>query len=426
MKIFRIGLGLFVVAAAINLLTPPPPRVDLGRWRAVVVHSDDWGLEGWFPRSISDSLRAVLSAGVPDWQRAYLQSTLETADDVRSMADLLSGFRDADGLPLVLQANTIVAGPSVEARPTGPGWPVHPSGEGPVYDRPGLADAVDDAIDRGVWWPELHGLTHYDLERYAQARAEGDPLALAAAREGVLAYDGYRHDHELGHPDATRALRIARESVERFRRRFGRAPTSVIAPDYRWTDEDERAWAAMGIAVVQAKREQIDPTIAPGTWRGRLRKWIGRKWFAVHGALRTVERTVDLEPYGSADPAAGQGAVAAAVAMERAFARGEPAVVSIHRVQLASTDPGIAAAGRAQLADLVDRLGAAGPVRFLVDAELRQLAERGWSVHRRGPRTVLRNWTDRPVRVVIPGEGPTVVPARTSALLRNSGDAREE
>lgn len=418
-----LALGGLVVG---NLGSAPPARVDFGQWRAVVVHSDDWGLEGWFPRDVSDSLRHVLSAGVPAWQAAYLSSTLESADEVETLADLFASLRDLDGLPLVLQANTIVAGPSVRETGDGSGWPVHPSGTGPDYARVDLDTAVDAAIARGVWWPELHGLTHYDLVRYAKVRAERDPLALAAASEGVFAYEGFRRDSELGHPDAERALRVVREAVRRFRLRFGRAPRSVIAPDYRWTDEDEVAWTAAGLAVVQAKREQVDRTLAPRTPLGRVRKWLGRRWFAIHSPLFAVERTVDLEPYGSADPGAAQGAAAAHAALEAAFRRSEAAVVSIHRVQLISRDPRIADAGRAQLLDLVLRLQASGGARFLVDEEVRQLARRGWSVHERGERLILRNWTEQAVRAELPTGQVVVLRAGTSALVRNSSGELEK
>ena len=277
-----------------------------------------------------------------------------------------------------------------------------------------------------MWWPELHGLTHYDLHAYAAARAAGDPLARSSAAEGVFAYPDYRRDHELGHPDRDRARAVVDESVRRFRQRFGRDPGSVIAPDYRWTDVDERAWLEAGIRVVQAKREQVDPTDLPRTPPGRLRKWLDRQWFELRGDLFAVERTADLEPYGDPDPGARQGAHAAAAAVEAAFDRSAPGVVSIHRVQLVSRDPEIARAGRVQLVELFRRLEEEGGVRFLVDAELRQLSRRGWSVHDRGGRLVLRNWTDQPVRCILPDGRSEFLPARTSVAVRNSGPARQK
>jgi hypothetical protein len=417
----RLLVTGFSMAVILNLLTPTPPRVDFGVWRAVVVHSDDWGLEGWFPTGISDSLLTALSADVPDWQAAYLQSTLETGAEVDSLADWFSGIRDLDDLPLVLQANTILAGPSVREPGGGAAWPIHESGSTGEFSRPGLRRAIDAAIARGVWWPELHGLTHYNLRQYARARADGDPLAGAAALEGVFAYSAYRRDSELDETDADHARETARRSVDRFATRFGRPPTSVIAPDYRWGAEDELAWAESGIRVVQAKREQVDRSLSPHTRVGRLRKWIARRRFALSGGLFAVERSVDLEPYGDGDATSQQGAAAAARSIEVEFRKGRPGVVSIHRVQLVSRNADIGAAGRAQLGELMRQLKEGGGVRFLVDAEVEQLARRGWSILERGPWTVLRNWGDAPVRVVLPSGESGVLPARSSAVSGKFG-----
>ena len=410
---------LVALALLVMILMPVGSSVDFGEWRAVVVHSDDWGLEGWFPTGISDSLRARLSADVPEWQSAYLQSTLESAGEVRELTEWFSTITDLDGLPLVLQANTIMAGPSVRELASGETWPVHASGSGPDYFRPGLDEAVDDAIASGVWWPELHGLTHYDLARYAEARRAGDELAVAAAEEGTFAYDGYRQEAELDRADPEYARAVVFEAVERFESRFGRRPRSVIAADYRWGDEDERAWAEAGLHIVQAKREQVDRSIAPHTKFGRLEKWLRRYWFDRTSALRRIERTVDLEPYGDARPDAAQGAIAAHRALEHAMTRRDIAVLSIHRVQLVSTDPAIASAGRAQLAEVVRLLQDSGGVRFLVDDEVDQLRRQGWSVLQRGPALVLRNWTDEARTIVGPDGTGHHVQARSSAVLRN-------
>lgn len=419
-------LGVSAAVALVAIMTEPRSRVDFGEWRAVVVHSDDWGFEGWYPTGISDSLRSTLSVGVPQWQAAYLESTLEAASDVEDLAVWFETIRDLDGLPFVLQANTIVAGPSVRDDSRDESWPVHESGAGPDYFRPGLRDAIDAAIARGVWRPELHGLTHYDLHRYAEVRRAGDALALAGAREGAFAYAGYRRDAELDSTDPATARAIAGESVRRFSARFGRPPVSVIAPDYRWGPEDEAAWEALGISVVQARREQVDRAIAPHTRSGRMRKWIRRQVASRFSGLFGVERSVDLEPYGDPDPSAPQGAIAAHLAMESAFREGAPAVLSIHRVQLVSESDSIAEAGRRQLAEVIHLLEESGGARYLVDAEVEQLARRGWSVVRRGDWTVCRNWTDEPVTVELPGQARVTIPARTSVTSGNLHTALQE
>ncbi|RKZ14508.1 hypothetical protein DRQ53_11360 [bacterium] len=417
-----VGLGV----ALLNLTSPAPSKVDFGQWRAVVVHSDDWGLEGWVPKDIGDSLRLALADGVPHWQEIYLASSLETAGEVQLLATALERIRDLDDLPLVLQANTILAGPSVREAGTASSWPIHESGAGPDYHRPGLEAAIDGAIESGVWWPELHGLTHYNLSSYARARARGDRLALAAAAEGAFAYEGFRADSELDDSDRAAALAVARESVRRFSTRFGRAPTSIIAPDYRWGSEDEAAWRQAGLSIVQARREQVDATLPLHTLGGRARKWLRRQLLEAGDGLFGVERTVDLEPYGDPNPAAPQGAEAAFQALREAFADGLPGVVSIHRVQLLPRAEGGEAAGLQQLQHLFSLLHDDGGVRILVDTEVEQLWRRGWSIRSRGSGWLVRNWTSSPRRVTVPDGRSPVIPPRSSVWFRNNLPAYPE
>lgn len=406
-----VTLGGVVALMAVATLLPPAPA-DLGSLRIVVLQSDDWGLEGWFPDRAAATALPEISAGLPPRLRPYAQSSLETPADVDSVHALLAGFRGVSGLPAVLQANHIVAGPVLDERVAPEetvGWPVHPSGSSNgSYARPGLRDAVDTAIASGTWWPELHGLTHYDLFAYAQARRRGDPLERRARAHGVFAYEGFLRDTELASDDPERARHLAAMANALFERRFGRRATSMIAPDYRWGPEDESAWEQQGIEVVQAKREQISGR-PPRGWAGRLEKWLRRAVDVHRGDFVYLDRPARLEPYGDDDPSVSQGALEAAAAVRAAWKRGEPGIVSIHRVQLSSLDPEIARAGRRQLRACLRELESDGPVRYLVDHEVAQLLRRRWSRIERAGSVLIRNHTGAAIRVVV-REGE---PART-------------
>lgn len=402
----RAGALLLLLALALAaagwwaLREPGPSRVDYGRWRVVVLQSDDWGLEAWFPDRATARRLEALARPLPPRLSPYLDSSLAPADQLDSLAKLLAAATDADGLPAVLQANSVVAALDVAGGPSGPPGPVpwalrEPASAGSPYARPGYREQVDRLIARGIWWPELHGLTHFDPWAYRDARAGGDPVASRAAAHGVVAWDGWLQAHELAQGDPARARALAREGVRRFERRFGRAPTSTIAPDYRWDAYDEDAWQEQGITVVQAKREQQDPALGDGR-RARLRKRVLRSLDGRRRPLLYLDRPARLEPYGQPDPAAPQGADEARARVEEAWARGRPGIVSIHRVQLANLDPAVASAGRSQLRALLEGLGG---YRVLVDHEIAQLERRGWSVLDRGPWRVWRNFGDAPLVV---------------------------
>jgi hypothetical protein len=417
--IFRRLLLFFFVALAMVSAVAPPKARELGALRIVVIQSDDWGFEGWFPDSLAAASLVDLTTSLPPRLAPYAQSTLESAADVESLKTLLQSIQGVSGLSAVMQANTVVAGPDLDDRvapESSVGWPFHPSGVGHgAYFRPGLRESVDAAIEAGVWRPELHGLTHFDLFAYAAARRRGDRTERRARELGVLAYEDWMLGTELGDADPERASSLAVMATVLFERRFDRRPASVIAPDYRWTRADEEAWAAVGISVVQAKREQVDPGIDLASKWGRLQKWVRGSLDRHRARFTYLDRPARLEPYGSEDPFAQQGAMEAAAAIRAAWSRGEPGVLSIHRVQLSSLDPAIAAAGRKQLRRCIEELQSDGSLRFLVDAEVSQLLRRGWSQIQRGETLVFRNHTGQAVRLDDPlPDGRRVLPPGTS------------
>jgi hypothetical protein len=94
-------------------------------------------------------------------------------------------------------------------------------------------------------------------------------------------------------------------------------------------------------------------------------------------------------------------------AVRECWSRGQPAIVSTHRANYVHLDAGRAAAGRGALRDLLRALVDDG-ASFLVDAEVRQIEERGWSVRDFGSRGVLLRYHG------VPRE-PARFPARPGA-----------
>lgn len=411
------GFGLAWLAGA------PRGAVDWRAARAVVIESDDWGLCGFLPdgAAAGDAERTAWRAEVTP--PVYWDSTLEDSAAVAALATLLAEHRGRDGLPPVLQANLIV---SALSPPAGPGplaadapWTRHDLPDRPAaYARPGLEAAVDAAIARGVWRPELHGSFHYDPER-RRAAVAADPLALAAARRGVLPFPGSATAWELG-PQRPRAVLAAEldRALDLFASRFGRRPSSVCAPDYVWDGRSEQLWQARGLAIIQAKREQRSPLWPTGRLDHRARKVLARAWDRLaHPGRAYLDRNVRFEP---AQAPADSSLVARTLAeIGDAWRRGEPAVVESHRINYVRLTPGAAAAGRRQLGELLAALtrdGAPAPL-FLTDDEVAQLQDGGASWTRRGDRLVVRNLT-RSVRLVtVPLRGAADLDSRASAAV---------
>ncbi|MFO7610506.1 MAG: hypothetical protein R6X35_15170 [Candidatus Krumholzibacteriia bacterium] len=393
-------LGLVAVLGAGFLAGGDRAAVRWSALRAVVFESDDWGLAGFVPAADAwDGLdREALAPG--RFPPVYWGSTLEDSAAVAALAAVLAGAKGRDGRPAVLQPNYIMGAQELRDGV----WRETRLPELPAaYPRPGLWPAVDAAVRAGVWYPEYHGAWHYDPARRREAVA-ADPLSRRAAERGILLFRGSEAARELG---PWRPLPVLAAELEAglatFRRCFGRAPGSLIAPDYAWNARSEGLWARHGLQVVQGKGEQRNPDLPPGL-AGRALKFAARRWGKVaRPGLVYLERNCRFEPVQAPDPAAVTAACAAQV--RQAWSRGEPAIVETHRVNFAHTDPAVAALGRRELGRLLADLGEDRPL-FLTDTEVAQLARRGVSVRSGGDgQVIVRNGTRARRVAMVPAEG---------------------
>ncbi len=367
------------------------PRVNLDwrRLKAVVLESDDWGLCAWSPdeqafRVLSDTPAFRSAVG-----RRYGGSTLEGADDIRRLAEVLLEFRGGDGLPPVWQANTVMAAPDysrlvppqfeADALPL-VDFPRTPS----RWSRPGLWGELVKAREAGVWWPELHGLHHLPETAWLSALRRGIPDARRAHehQSPVCTAVAASSEYDPAEPEAVRARNL-RLAVEKFRALFGRAPSSWCPPDYRWDESTEMLAESLGVTTMQGRAERIRRVLP------RLRHWLHRyRWPEVRGTRFYLPPRIAFEPVGIEDRPGRVGAEAAHRAVRAAWRRGQPAVVSSHRVNYVHLQPAWSEAGRQALRDVLARLTADG-AKFLTDAEVRVLMERDWSLRPIGDQGVL-------------------------------------
>jgi hypothetical protein len=162
--------------------------------------------------------------------------------------------------------------------------------------------------------------------------------------------------------------------VEKFRALFGRAPSSFCPPDYHWDAALDGDAEALGLLTFQGAAE------AAGARAPRFRRLFHRyRWPHFEGRRFAMPPRIAFEPLSAEGPSDALGVERTARAVQEAWRRGQPAVVSTHRMNYVHLTPGWAEAGRAALRDLLARLTAAGAM-FLVDFEVRDLLERGWSL----------------------------------------------
>ena len=416
LAVVLLASGCLALATAAFLLGSPRSAVDWSALKVVALESDDWGLAGFSPSPTAWSgldRNGLAPGNFPD---VYWNSTLEDSLMVAGLCRVLAGVTGADGLPAVLQPNYVLGSLAWSSTPGEGNWREYSWPDFPDrYQRPGLEQAVDDAIAAGLWYPELHARWHYDPMLRKKAVA-GSALARKAAERGIMLFPGSEQARELGSwRDPEILARELQQSRTIFAAAFGRMPGSVIAPDYTWNPGIEEMWASQGLTVIQAKREQRNPDLGRGM-PARLKKYLLRKWdLHRHAQRKYLERNCRLEPVQSPDP----GAVVdqCLEATRRAWRAGQPAIVETHRINYAHLDPEVVHTGQESLAAYLAGITSdpAGIPVFLTDVEIARLQSGGTSWIRRGTWLILRNGSCSSRLLAVPVEAfPDQISAETA------------
>jgi hypothetical protein len=295
----------------------------------VLLQSDDWGRVGVRDR---DGFELLRKSGLRLGEHPYDLYTLETAEDVHALADLLRKHRDSAGRSACLVMNFCTANLDFRSMrdqgfhqlhflPLADGVPGH-------WSRPGLLDAYRQGKDEGLFLPSLHGTSHCSAQALLNAIAGGGERTQMLHRlwEAETPYIYWRmpwvgfeywnpHKPHAGFLALEQQCQLVNQASENFRKLFGERPRSACAPGYRCNRDTFQAWAQSGIHV-----------IATGTGDG-----LRFPHFEAAGLLR-VYRTIDFEPTQRSLEIDKYLEIAAAC-----FARGIPLTVSIHSINFHST-----------------------------------------------------------------------------------------
>jgi hypothetical protein len=290
----------------------------------VLLQSDDWGRVGVRDREGFEQLRA---AGLALGERLYDLYTLETAEDVAALQEMLKRHRDASGRSPSMVLNFITANLDFTAMAAADYRRITllPLTEGlpGAWNRPGLFDAYRHGIAGDLFFPALHGLTHFCRPAVEQSlrSAERSPV-LKTLWKAETPYIHWRMPwigYEYWHPDSGSLPREAQEeaigkAAETFRTLFAGPAVSACAPGYRSSKDTCEAWSDCAVRVVQSGTGSPLPPHMD------------------EFGLLHVSRTVDFEPALGLRPI--EEYLRAATAC---FARGEPFIISVHSVNFHST-----------------------------------------------------------------------------------------
>jgi hypothetical protein len=299
----------------------------------VLFQSDDWGRAGVRDREGWEELRA---AGLNLGEKPYDFYSLETAEDVNALQEVLRKHRDSTGRRPPMVMNFIMANvdfdrcfelgrKQIPLRPLTGGLPG-------AWRRPGLMEAYKKGIRERLFYPALHGLTHFcepAVARELEAGGERSQLigklwrAQASYIHWRMPWIGYEYwDPELRPKDRFLPLDEQRTVITRatgnFRELFASAPFSACAPGYRANADSRTAWFENGVRVVQNGLQN-----GPGE---RSRPYLDEN------RMLFTFRTVEMEP--ATEPCDVDNLM---TQVAKCFAVRVPAVISIHSINFHST-----------------------------------------------------------------------------------------
>jgi hypothetical protein len=360
---------------ALGLPTKPTAPTALRFDRPLVLfQSDDWGRTGVRDREGWEELRA---AGLNLGEKPYDFYSLETAEDVRALGEVLRKHRDSTGRRPSMVMNFIMANvdfdrcfeagqKQIALRPLTEGLPG-------TWHRPGLSEAYRQGIRERLFYPALHGLTHFCERAVARELKNGGERS-QLVKKLWRAQTPYIHwrmpwiGYEYWDPEMRPARRFLsvddqwaaiNRAAEIFRDLFASNPFSACAPGYRANADSKTAWFETGVRVVQNGVQN-----GPGERTG--------PYLDENGMLFTF-RTVEMEP------ATERCDVEKLVTqLERCFAGGLPAVISIHSINFHSTIQDFRTPTLKLLDEFLAALGKKWPdLLYVHDADLFSIANEG-------------------------------------------------
>lgn len=216
-----------------------------------------------------DALHKLREMGYKAGENPWDFYGLETTGDLRALRDTLESLRDQEGLPACMVANFIMANPDLRRMVAEDyrqcHWVELCQGFPQPWREPKLLDAYHALINAGVFYPALHGYSHFndavwwaalnnpgsDLGRRARALVENDIPYLASLTPEFNFALVVRHEGQEVYRTSTEQEVWVKDGVRTFINAFGRSPVSTCAPGYRCNGTTYEQWHMAGIKVVQ-------------------------------------------------------------------------------------------------------------------------------------------------------------------------------
>lgn len=310
------------------------------RRKIVVIESDDWGAIRMPSREAYEHL---LRAGFDVDRCPYARNdTLETAEDLDALYEVLDSVRDAHARPAVITANTVVANPDFDRIRAADFKSYFYESFLDTYrrypGREGVFERIQEGQRRGLYYPQYHGREHVQSRLWlAELRKADAPLRRAfdvgtwaagpsVSRSGTINLQAALDTDQ--HAEIEQQGKALSEGLDLFASIFGFPAESFIANNFIYHSDLNRVLRDKGVWVIQGMKYQKHP-ILDGHRRAHIRH---RQGEINHLGQMYVVRNATFEP---AQKPANYDSVAACLRdVASAFFWNRPAVITMHRLNV--------------------------------------------------------------------------------------------
>ncbi len=306
----------------------------------IVIESDDWGSIRMPSRPVYDTL---LKENYRVDECPYCKyDSLANADDLSSLFEVLTAFKDKNGRSPIITANTVVANPDFEK--------IRASGFQNYYYEPftetlnrysshsRVFDLWNEGIVENIFHPQFHAREHLNVNRWMTSLQCDDKLthkafdnqmisisSLAATPDNKSAFmDSFNFNKE---EEIDFLAQNVKEGLELFNSIFGFSSKSFIGSCYIWDQNLEKVLSENGVSYLQGVVVHKQPIISESASDFKLKyHYLGQE---NRFKQRYLLRNVFFEP--SHNPNfdwIGD----CMNRIETAFRWGKPATISVHRL----------------------------------------------------------------------------------------------
>lgn len=308
------------------------------RRRLVVFESDDWGSIRMPSVEVFEKLsHSGIDMTSDEGYRFNKYDSLETAEDLTSLFDILSGTKDSTGRPAVFTPVSVVSNPDFEKI-------MHSGFSGYFYEPfvktlekyPGCDNSYalwKEGIAKRLFMPQFHGREHLNVKAWMSALKGNHRNTLETFKYGMWGIST-NNDPDIGIElqaafdfidpgDLTYQEEVIATGLALFRELFGYRATFFVPPNGPFSSKLESVCIRNGIKYLSTSKIQLEPVGHKKTVKKLHR--LGQK---SNSGITYLTRNCFFEPSQS-----GQNWIERCLAeTANAFKWHKPAVISTHRV----------------------------------------------------------------------------------------------